>query len=60
MGASAFIASMASLIGLQVAALRRRAGAGLVRVGGRASPHGVRISAIAPGWIESDMPLFDQ
>ncbi|HMP04804.1 MAG TPA: SDR family oxidoreductase [Lacipirellulaceae bacterium] len=54
-----FIASMASLIGLpEVAAYSaaKAAHLGLVRaLAVEASGRGVRINAIAPGWIESDM-----
>ena len=54
-----FSASMASLIGLPLVSAYAAAKAGhlgLVRsLATEVSPHGVRINAIAPGWIESDM-----
>ena len=54
-----FSASMASLIGLPLVSAYAAAKAGhlgLVRsLATEVSPHGVRVNAIAPGWIESDM-----
>jgi gluconate 5-dehydrogenase len=58
-GSILFTASMASLIGLPLVSAYAAAKAGylgLVRsLATEASPHGVRVNAIAPGWIESDM-----
>jgi gluconate 5-dehydrogenase len=54
-----FTASMASLIGLPLVSAYAAAKAGhlgLVRtLATEVSQHGVRVNAIAPGWIESDM-----
>jgi gluconate 5-dehydrogenase len=54
-----FSASMASLIGLPLVSAYSAAKAGhlgLVRsLATEVSPHGVRVNAIAPGWIESEM-----
>jgi NAD(P)-dependent dehydrogenase (short-subunit alcohol dehydrogenase family) len=54
-----FSASMASLIGLPLVSAYSAAKAGhlgLVRsLATEVSPYGVRVNAIAPGWIESDM-----
>lgn len=54
-----FTASMASLIGLPLVVAYSAAKAamlGVVRsLATEVSPHGVRINAIAPGWIESEM-----
>lgn len=54
-----FTASMASLFGIpQVVAYSAAKSAylGMVRsLATEVSPHGVRVNAIAPGWIESDM-----
>lgn len=56
-----FIASMASLFGIPLVAAysaAKSAHLGLVRsLATEVSPHGVRVNAIAPGWIESDMML---
>jgi len=58
-GSILFIASMASLFGIpQVAAYSAAKSAFLGMVRSLAvewSPHGVRVNAIAPGWIDSDM-----
>jgi gluconate 5-dehydrogenase len=58
-GSILFIASMASLFGIpQVVAYSAAKSAylGMVRtLATEISPHGVRINAIAPGWIDSDM-----
>jgi NAD(P)-dependent dehydrogenase (short-subunit alcohol dehydrogenase family) len=58
-GSILFTASMASLFGIpQVAAytVAKSAYVGLVRaLAVELSPHGVRVNAIAPGWIESPM-----
>jgi gluconate 5-dehydrogenase len=54
-----FTASMASLFGIPLVAAyaaAKSAHLGLVRsLATEVSPHGVRVNAIAPGWIESDM-----
>ncbi|MBX3433218.1 MAG: glucose 1-dehydrogenase [Pirellulales bacterium] len=54
-----FVASMASLIGLPKVSAYSAAKAGIVglvrSLAAEASPGGVRVNAIAPGWIESDM-----
>lgn len=58
-GSILFIASMASLFGIpQVVAYSAAKSAylGMVRtLAAEVSPHGVRVNAIAPGWIDSDM-----
>jgi gluconate 5-dehydrogenase len=58
-GSILFSASMASLIGLPLVTAYSAAKAGhlgLVRsLATEVSPYGVRVNAIAPGWIESDM-----
>ncbi|MAT69903.1 MAG: 3-oxoacyl-ACP reductase [Planctomycetaceae bacterium] len=58
-GSILFIASMASLFGIPKVTAYSAAKAGhlgLVRsLATEVSPHGVRVNAIAPGWIESDM-----
>ena len=58
-GTILFIASMASLFGIpQVLAYSAAKSAylGMVRtLASEWSPHGIRINAIAPGWIDSDM-----
>jgi gluconate 5-dehydrogenase len=58
-GSILFMASMASLFGIpQVVAYTAAKSAylGLVNaLTSELSPHGVRVNAIAPGWIESDM-----
>jgi NAD(P)-dependent dehydrogenase (short-subunit alcohol dehydrogenase family) len=58
-GSIIFTASMASLIGLPLVSAYSAAKAGylgLVRsLAAEASPHGVRVNAIAPGWIQSEM-----
>ena len=56
-----FTASMASLFGIPLVAAysaAKSAHLGLVRsLATEVSPHGVRVNAIAPGWIESPMML---
>jgi gluconate 5-dehydrogenase len=56
-----FTASMASLFGIPLVTAYSAAKSaywGLVRsLATEISPHGVRVNAIAPGWIESDMML---
>jgi gluconate 5-dehydrogenase len=58
-GSVLFIASMASLFGIPLIAAyaaAKSAHLGLVRtLAVEVSPHGVRVNAIAPGWIDSDM-----
>jgi gluconate 5-dehydrogenase len=54
-----FMASMASLFGIPLVvaySAAKSAYLGMVRtLATEVSPHGVRVNAIAPGWIESDM-----
>lgn len=56
-----FMASMASLFGIPLVAAysaAKSAHLGLVRsLATEVSPHGIRVNAIAPGWIESAMML---
>jgi gluconate 5-dehydrogenase len=56
-----FTASMASLFGIPLVvaySAAKSAYLGIVRsLATEVSPHGVRVNAIAPGWIESDMML---
>lgn len=56
-----FTASMASLFGIPLViaySAAKSAYPGIVRsLATEVSPHGVRVNAIAPGWIESDMML---
>ncbi len=58
-GSILFTASMASLFGIPLVVAYSAAKAaylGMVRsLATEVSPHGVRVNAIAPGWIESDM-----
>ena len=58
-GSILFTASMASLFGIPLVvayAAAKSAMVGMVRtLATEVSPHGVRVNAIAPGWIESDM-----
>jgi gluconate 5-dehydrogenase len=58
-GSILFTASMASLFGIPLVvayATAKSAYLGLVRtLATEVSPHGVRVNAIAPGWIESDL-----
>src|SRR5262249_53900473 len=58
-GSIIYIASMASLIGLPLVSAYSAAKAGylgLMRsLATEVSPYGVRVNAIAPGWIESEM-----
>jgi NAD(P)-dependent dehydrogenase (short-subunit alcohol dehydrogenase family) len=58
-GSLLFTASMASIIGLPLVSAYATAKAGylgLVRsLATEVSPYGVRVNAIAPGWIESDL-----
>jgi NAD(P)-dependent dehydrogenase (short-subunit alcohol dehydrogenase family) len=58
-GVVLFTASMASLFGIPLVvayAAAKSAYLGMVRsLAVEVSPHGVRVNAIAPGWIESDM-----
>jgi gluconate 5-dehydrogenase len=58
-GSILFIASMASLFGLPLVvaySAAKSAYVGMVRaMATELSPHGVRVNAIAPGWVETDM-----
>lgn len=58
-GAIVFVASMASLFGIPLVmaySAAKSAYLGMVRtLATEVSPHGVRVNAIAPGWIETDI-----
>ena len=58
-GTILFTASMASLIGIPLVvaySAAKSAHLGMVRtLASELSPHGVRVNAIAPGWIETEM-----
>ena len=60
-GSILFTASMASLFGIPLVvaySAAKSAYVGMMRsLATEVSPHGVRVNAIAPGWIESDMML---
>jgi NAD(P)-dependent dehydrogenase (short-subunit alcohol dehydrogenase family) len=60
-GSILFTASMASLFGIPLVvaySAAKSAYVGMMRsLATEISPHGVRVNAIAPGWIESDMML---
>ncbi|HTR43701.1 MAG TPA: SDR family oxidoreductase [Pseudomonadales bacterium] len=60
-GSILFTASMASLFGIPLVvaySAAKSAYIGMMRsLATEVSPHGVRVNAIAPGWIESDMLL---